>query len=128
MATKPRKERPLSSEQLTDVLGALSHPSRRSILATLSARGGVMTAGEIADRYRQAWPTTTRHLGVLEKAGLVEVSKRGRHRLYAMRPDPIRRASERLAELGAPLPEDAMRPDWADLSYASMRNAIPAPE
>jgi len=41
-----------------------------------------MTAGEIADRFHCSWPTTTRHLRVLEEAGLVSVEKRGRERVY----------------------------------------------
>lgn len=41
-----------------------------------------MTAGAIADRFACAWPTTTRHLRVLEEAGLVRVEARGRERIY----------------------------------------------
>lgn len=41
-----------------------------------------MTAGEIADRFSCAWPTTTRHLSVLEEAGLISVEKKGRERIY----------------------------------------------
>jgi len=43
-----------------------------------------MTAGEIADRFSCTWPTTTRHLRVLETSGLVRVSKRGRERIYQL--------------------------------------------
>lgn len=43
-----------------------------------------MTAGEIADRFACSWPTTTRHLRVLEAAGLVRVEKRGRERVYRL--------------------------------------------
>jgi DNA-binding transcriptional ArsR family regulator len=41
-----------------------------------------MTAGEIASRFACTWPTTTRHLRILEAAGLVRVEKRGRERMY----------------------------------------------
>ncbi len=41
-----------------------------------------MTAGEIAARFGHAWPTTTRHLRVLEDAGLVEHRRVGRTRVY----------------------------------------------
>ena len=41
-----------------------------------------MTAGEIANRFACSWPTTTRHLKILEQAGLVRVEKRGRERVY----------------------------------------------
>ncbi|MGE0788690.1 MAG: metalloregulator ArsR/SmtB family transcription factor [Sandaracinaceae bacterium] len=60
---------------------ALAHASRRQILLVIKFRGGEMTAGEIADRFGCAWPTTSRHLAVLEAAGLVVVEKRGRERV-----------------------------------------------
>ena len=41
---------------------ALAHPVRRRILVTLNFEGGSMTAGEIADMFEHAWPTTTRHI------------------------------------------------------------------
>jgi DNA-binding transcriptional ArsR family regulator len=43
-----------------------------------------MTAGAIADRFHCSWPTTSRHLKVLETAGLVRVEKRGRERIYKL--------------------------------------------
>ncbi|HZR84160.1 MAG TPA: metalloregulator ArsR/SmtB family transcription factor [Candidatus Binatia bacterium] len=64
------------------VFSALSHASRRHILHVLHLRGGEMTAGEIADRFACSWPTTSRHLKVLERAGLVRVVPRGRERAY----------------------------------------------
>jgi len=41
-----------------------------------------MTAGEIAAIFEHAWQTTTRHLRVLESAGLLAHEKRGRMRIY----------------------------------------------
>lgn len=43
-----------------------------------------MSAGAIADRFHCSWPTTSRHLKVLESAGLVRVEKRGRERMYRL--------------------------------------------
>ena len=43
-----------------------------------------MTAGEIAKRFACTWPTTTRHLRLLEEAGLVRVVKKGREREYRL--------------------------------------------
>lgn len=45
---------------------------------------GEASAGEIAGRFAHKWPTTTRHLRVLEDAGLVRQEKRGRSRVYAV--------------------------------------------
>jgi DNA-binding transcriptional ArsR family regulator len=69
---------------LEAVFTALAHEQRRHILLTLKFRGGEMTAGDIAKRFACSWPTTTGHLQVLEKAGLVTVEKRGRERLYRL--------------------------------------------
>jgi DNA-binding transcriptional ArsR family regulator len=67
---------------LDDVVTAIAHPARRQILLTLHFRGGTATAGEIAGRFEHAWPTTTRHLRVLEDAGLLAHEKDGRTRRY----------------------------------------------
>jgi DNA-binding transcriptional ArsR family regulator len=69
---------------LDAVCSALAHPARRQILLTMKFRGGSMTAGEITGRFGHAWPTTTRHLRVLEAAGLVSFQKRGRKRVYRL--------------------------------------------
>ena len=77
--------RSAAERELADVeavFSALAHASRRHILLVLHFRGGEMTAGEIADRFACSWPTTTRHLRILEEAGLVRVEKRGRERMY----------------------------------------------
>jgi DNA-binding transcriptional ArsR family regulator len=50
----------------------------------LHARGGAMTAGDLAGRFAHSWPTVTRHLRELEHAGLVRVVNRGRQRLYTL--------------------------------------------
>lgn len=48
-----------------------------------------MTAGDIAARFSHSWPTTSRHLRVLEDAGLLEQSQEGRTRLYRVRTDKL---------------------------------------
>ena len=80
--TRSRAETELADTEA--VFAALAHASRRHVLLVLHFRGGEMTAGEIADRFACSWPTTTRHLRVLEAAGLVHVEKRGRERVYRL--------------------------------------------
>ena len=63
---------------------ALAHPVRRRILLTLNFEGGSMTAGAIAAMFGHAWPTTTRHIRVLEDAGLVRQERVGRTRVYTL--------------------------------------------
>ena len=43
-----------------------------------------MTSGAIVARFDCSWPTTTRHLRVLEEAGLVQVGLNGRERVYRL--------------------------------------------
>ena len=70
--------------QTETVFNALAHAQRRQILLVLRFRGGEMTAGEIADRFSCSWPTTTRHLRILERARLLRVKKQGRERVYTL--------------------------------------------
>lgn len=80
----PRPRGIADLENLELVFGALANQRRRTILAVLRARGGHMTSGEIASRFDCSWPTTTRHLKVLEEASLVRVDVRGREREYSL--------------------------------------------
>lgn len=66
------------------VFTALAHPARRRVLLSVYFNGGEMTAGEIAAMFAHAWQTTTRHLQVLEAAGLLSVEKQGRMRIYRL--------------------------------------------
>jgi len=66
------------------VFASLAHASRRHVLLVLHLHGGSMTAGEIAARFDCTWPTTSRHLRQIERAGLIDVEIRGRERVYAL--------------------------------------------
>ena len=76
-------------EALNAVLQALAHPARRQILMTIHLRGGSVAAGDIAARFAHSWPTTTRHLGVLEASGLLQVKQEGRARIYSVCPERL---------------------------------------
>jgi DNA-binding transcriptional ArsR family regulator len=89
-------------EALDAVFGALSHPARRQILMTIHMRGGSVAAGDIAARFAHSWPTTTRHLGVLEASGLLEVEQSGRTRNYSVRLDRLAVVKQWLAWFDAP--------------------------
>lgn len=77
--------------EIDRVFGALAHASRRQILLLLRARGDRVKAGDIARRFSCSWPTTSRHLRVLEEAGLVRTVQEGRERFYELRADRLRR-------------------------------------
>ena len=90
-------------EALQDVMNALAHPARRQILLTVYLVGGRMTAGSIAGRFEHAWATTTRHLRVLENAGLLSHMKEGRCRVYQLERERLALATEWLGWFeGAP--------------------------
>ena len=98
MAAERRRDPDSAEQKLADieaVFAALAHASRRQILLVLRFRGGEMTAGEIAERFACSWPTTTRHLRILEGAGLVEVEKRGRERVYRLGRERLRKVTTR---------------------------------
>ena len=76
-------------DELEKVFRALAHETRRHVLIVLNARGGQMTAGEIAGRFSCAWPTTSRHLRILEQAGLVRMERSGREWLYILDKDRL---------------------------------------
>jgi DNA-binding transcriptional ArsR family regulator len=78
-------------DELERVFRALAHASRRHVLMVLRARGDRVSAGEIAKRFSCSWPTTTRHLRVLQDAGLVSVHKQGRERYYQLEGERLTR-------------------------------------
>lgn len=69
------------------VFEALASTPRRKILAYLSE--GSLTAGEIADRFEMSKPAISKHLSVLENAGLVESEKRGQFVHYQLVTDSL---------------------------------------
>jgi DNA-binding transcriptional ArsR family regulator len=90
-SVKSRRPRRLDSSRLDRVFSALAHPTRRAVLARLSR--GEATAGELAAPFRISLPAMTRHLHVLEDAGLLARQVDGRiHRLRLM-VDPIQDAA-----------------------------------
>lgn len=79
------------------VFGALAHPARRRVLLTVYFNGGAMSAGEIAAIFEHAWQTTTRHLQVLEAAGLLVHERQGRMRIYRLERKRLALVSDWLA-------------------------------
>jgi ArsR family transcriptional regulator, arsenate/arsenite/antimonite-responsive transcriptional repressor len=65
-----------------NVFAALASTPRRKILAYLSATD--LTAGEIADRFSMSKPAISKHLQILENAGLVKSEKNGQFVTYAL--------------------------------------------
>jgi DNA-binding transcriptional ArsR family regulator len=73
------------------------------VLLAVYFNGGAMTAGEIAAMFAHAWQTTTRHLQVLEAAGLLTHERQGRMRIYRIERKRLALVSEWLAHFQGPL-------------------------
>ncbi|MDB5669794.1 MAG: hypothetical protein JWO25_753 [Alphaproteobacteria bacterium] len=91
------KSAPALPDAYEAIFTALAHPARRRILISLNFAGGAMSAGQIAGLFGHAWPTTTRHLQLLEAAGLIEHRREGRTRLYRLHAPRLALARDWLA-------------------------------
>ena len=72
------------------VFAALAHEARRHVVLLLSQLGGELPSGYLAAHFHHSWPTTTRHLKVLEDAGIVHVRREGRGSHYRLDRDRVR--------------------------------------
>ena len=72
---------------LDKVFEALSSTVRRKILAYLSATD--LTAGEISDRFDMSKPSVSKHLSILENAGLIRGERRGQYIHYSLVSDNL---------------------------------------
>jgi len=85
----------MTPDQLDVVFGALADPTRRAILARLT--DGDLTVGQLAAPFAMSQPAISRHLKVLEGAGLISRNRRATARLSHLEADPLRDATEWLA-------------------------------
>lgn len=79
-------------DQLSNVLVAISHPTRRQIIEQLSY--GPAGFLEVAKPFDTALNSVTKHLKLLERAGLVERKKQGREVIISLRGEPLREVAE----------------------------------
>ena len=85
--------------QLDSVFAALADPTRRAILARLA--DGDLTVGELAAPFAMSQPAVSKHLKVLEQAGLISRTRRATARLSHLEAEPLREATEWLARYEA---------------------------
>jgi DNA-binding transcriptional ArsR family regulator len=78
---------------------ALADPTRRAVLDLL--RTGHQPAGRIAASFPVSRPAISKHLRLLRRANLVHEQRRGRHRLYALNPAPLKAVDAWLQEYRA---------------------------
>ena len=82
-------------DHLSAVFGALADPTRRAILARLTE--GEASVAELAAPFAMSQPAISKHLKVLEQAGLISRSRRATARLSHLRAEPLREATAWLA-------------------------------
>jgi DNA-binding transcriptional ArsR family regulator len=81
----------MTAQQLDLVFGALADPTRRAILARLTE--GDANVAEIARPFRMSQPAISRHLKVLEQAGLISRRRQATARLSHLEARPLREAT-----------------------------------
>jgi DNA-binding transcriptional ArsR family regulator len=75
-------------DHLTDVMTAISHPTRRAIIGQLA--NGPARFLDVAKPFDTALNAVTKHLKLLERAGLIERRKQGREVFISFRGEPLR--------------------------------------
>ncbi|MEZ5339736.1 MAG: metalloregulator ArsR/SmtB family transcription factor [bacterium] len=80
----------INQQELDRVFAALSDATRRDMLAQLSA--GERNIGSLAERYRISQPAVSKHVRVLERAGLVTSYRRGRQSFLRVNTEPMDQA------------------------------------
>lgn len=80
------------SKRLDRTFAALADPTRRAILARLA--GGEATVGELAEPFRMTRPAISKHLRVLERAGLVQRERDGRVSRCTLDASPMKDAAD----------------------------------
>ena len=89
----------MPGDRLSTVFGALADPTRRAILARLT--DGDATVAELAAPFQVSQPAISRHLKVLEQAGLISRRRQATTRFSHLEAEPLRAATTWLARYQA---------------------------
>jgi DNA-binding transcriptional ArsR family regulator len=82
----------MADDQLSAVFGALADPTRRAILARLA--GGAATVNELAEPFAISLQAISKHLKVLERAGLITRGRDAQYRPCQLDAGPLRQVDE----------------------------------
>jgi DNA-binding transcriptional ArsR family regulator len=83
-------------DQISSTFSALADPTRRAILARLAL--GETSVTDLASPFEMSMPAISRHLKVLEKAGLIARGREAQWRPCKLRPEPLKQAADYLEE------------------------------
>ena len=81
----------MPTDRLSTIFAALADPTRRAILARLAE--GDATVSELAEPFAISLPAISRHLKVLERAGLITRSRSAQWRSSSLQAEPLREAT-----------------------------------
>jgi DNA-binding transcriptional ArsR family regulator len=82
----------MAADQLSAIFGALADPTRRAILARLAQ--GESTVNELAEPFAMTLPAVSKHLKVLEKAGLISRGREAQWRPCRLEAGNLREAAD----------------------------------
>lgn len=82
----------MTTDSLSLTLAALADPTRRAILARLAL--GEASVTELAEPFDMSFPAVSKHLKVLERAGLVARGRDAQFRPRRLQPEPLREIDE----------------------------------
>lgn len=82
----------MTHDSLSSTLAALSDPTRRAILERLAS--GEVTVTELAKPFAMSLPAISRHLKVLERAGLIERGREAQWRPCRLKAEPLKDVSD----------------------------------
>ena len=82
----------MSTDRLSSIFSALADPTRRAILARLAS--GEASVGELSQPFRMSKPAISKHLKVLERAGLITKSREAQWRLCRLEGAPLREIAD----------------------------------
>ena len=81
-----------SSDPLSATFAALADPTRRAILSRLAS--GEATVTQLAEPFRMSLPAISKHLKVLERAGLITQGRAAQWRPRRLEPAPLKEVSD----------------------------------
>lgn len=105
---------PAGVSPLDLAFGSLADPTRRAVLARL--QDGEATVSQLARPLQARLPAFLKHLGVLERAGLVATRKVGRARVVELRPEALADAMAFIETARGALPRFDAKAAYIDLS------------
>jgi DNA-binding transcriptional ArsR family regulator len=82
----------VSTDRLSSIFSALADPTRRAILARLAS--GQASVGELSQPFQMSQPAISKHLKVLERAGLIAKSREAQWRLCRLDAAPLREVAD----------------------------------